>query len=208
MKYVTELNIPIIPKMAPEVVETVYDKMNDPENGCGPFRVFKQNVDKRMLKFIDDLGCEVMFAEGYQSGPRNGRVGVHKDGCFNRPDRVKLNFTYGDEHSYFDFYKVKDESKVKTVYLGMQRSTQYDFLDNSAKIHHYITEDDNLEHEFTYQNNHKWHLARIHEFHGSRNLGVVPRKTIALILRRKDDPEGKWISWDEAHEIFKDYITF
>ena len=48
MKYVTELNIPIIPKMAPEVKETVYDKI-DPD-GCGPFRVFKQNVDKKMLK--------------------------------------------------------------------------------------------------------------------------------------------------------------
>ena len=81
MKYVTELNIPIIPKMAPEVKETVYDK-SDPD-GCGPFRVFKQNVDKKMLKFLDDLGCEVMFAEGYQSGPRFGKVGVHKDGCFN-----------------------------------------------------------------------------------------------------------------------------
>lgn len=212
MQYVTELNIPFQPKMAPEVAKTQYDTEqyievssidNRSAGYSGVFPVIIPNIDKRIHELVKSLGYEIYFAEGYFSIPNQGSIYPHRDAIIGKPDRVKLNFTWGGDETYMDFYKVKDESRVEKKYSAQGRvSGQTPF-----KIYHYDTPIDNLELDYSYKNTGKWYLARIHEFHSSRNYSPVPRKTMSLILGQEDDSEyGKhWMGWEEAQDVFKDY---
>ena len=198
MCYVTELDIPFEPIMGPEVKETIFDKAIQGTSARleGPFPVYGANIDKRIRKLIENLGYEILYAEGYQSQAFSGSIDVHKDGEYIHKDRAKLNFTWGSPETWLDFYEVIDESKVNQVYMPMGRIEHPEL-----KIHHYETDSSNLDLKYTYKNNNMWYLARVHKFHGSRNEGSLPRKTMSIIIGK----DNKWIGWDEANEAFKDY---
>lgn len=117
-----------------------------------------------------------------------GKVPVHVDGP-ELDDHVKINKTWGPKEGVIRWWSPKE-------YFTHQ-------LDNSYNQTLVAREEDS---EFLYEvNTNHTSLINVGKFHSTYNPTNQGRWTLSFIPGKKNTNEN--VSWDEALEIYKDYIV-
>lgn len=76
-------------------------------------------------EWINSLGLNISnVLEAFYTKPNGGRVPLHSDTSYmpGANDVCKLNFTWGSPDSTTQWYKIRDESKLKKYYLNSENA--------------------------------------------------------------------------------------
>ena len=141
--------------------------------------------------WFNDLGIILALQEDFYTPP-NSKIPIHTDhGRYTH--HAKINITWGPEEGVIQWWK-SDKTYRKKM-LG--------YADASSEFHDnlWANEEDC---EFLYEvNTNKPSLVNIGMLHGTNNPTSRGRWTLSLVPQ---DQGGKFIHWNSALEIFKDYL--
>lgn len=162
------------------------------------------------LEWVGGFGLTVSnVLEGFYTPPNGGRVPLHSDTSTMPGDNdiCKLNFTWGSLDSTTQWFKIKDDSKIKKHYLDKADANQKFY--NAGIIPDiditYVLfanhEDAELVHEVVID---RPSLLNISQLHSTWNPSPTEHRwTLCFTLLENK----KLLSFDRALEIFKDYIV-
>lgn len=178
-----------------------------------PENVVHKNLDtsndNEMSNFLNDLGLCLVLSETFFTPPNGGKVPIHTDFTTTFTDFIKINKTWGPENGKIIWYKC---SKTYEYELSPKTITQGDIVveyDNSSKITAAYEENCEVIHS---ANTNRASIVNTGCLHGTINPSNEPRWTICYVPAYIDKIESRneWfdacIKWDDAIEIFKDYI--
>jgi len=165
----------------------------------------KDVIDPKFQNFVNNLNLKISnVIEGFYTPSMGGTIPLHTD-TFYRPyekDLCKLNFTWGPKTSVTRWYEVKDEKFLIEVFDDVNK----DILEN-------IKPDIEIKGNYTanYENCDlvyeavidKPSLLNVSQLHTTFNPGKEDRWTLSFTLL---DQNKKILTFDEALEIFKNYI--
>jgi hypothetical protein len=150
------------------------------------------HISQSFLDWLDSLGLFYSLG-GYFYVPQNGKVLPHVDGQ-ELLDFCKINFRTGGPGSVIRWYK--DVPKSKLIHAALFPGS-VNLKDNYCYVRSEdLTEISSMEHpEFCIHN-----AGKIHSF----DAGSSPQHIVSIIVGSKDT--HKKLTWDQAKEVFKDYI--
>lgn len=160
-------------------------------------------------EWIEDFGLSISnVLEGFYTPPNGGRVPLHSD-TSSMPgdnDTCKLNFTWGSMDSTTQWYKIKDDSKIKKHYLDEADANQKFYeagIEPDLDITYVLFadhDDADLVHEVVID---RPSLLNISQLHSTWNPSPTEHRwTLCFTLLENKTP----ITFQRALEIFKDYI--
>jgi hypothetical protein len=169
----------------------------------------QEKVYQPFKEWISSFGLSISnVLEGFYTPPNGGRVPLHADTSMmpGENDICKLNFTWGSLDSTTQWYRIKDISKIKKHYIN-------DDIANK-KFHDagivpdidisYVLFADWDDAELMYETViDRPSLLNISQLHSTFNPSPTEHRWTLCFTLLKDD---KALSFDEALEIFKDYI--
>lgn len=163
-----------------------------------PFEDFVNSFDLRISNVL----------EGFYTKPNGGRVPLHADTSTmpGTNDICKLNFTWGSKDSTTQWYKIKDESKIKKHYFG-EDGINKKFYDAGITPDFDISyvlfadwDDADLMHEAVID---RPSLLNISQLHSTWNPSPTEHRwTLCFTLLENNKP----LTFQRGLEIFKDYI--
>lgn len=169
----------------------------------GPLDMFKEE-GKRIKHFyindypfypveewFNDLGLILALKEVFYTPPHS-KIPIHTDhGAYTH--HAKINITWGPEEGVIQWWK--SEKTYRKKMLGYAGATS-EFHDNL-----WAKEEDC---DFLYEaNTNKPSLVNIGMLHGTNNPTDRGRWTLCFVPQ---DQRGKFIHWNDALEIFKNYL--
>jgi hypothetical protein len=169
----------------------------------------QEEIYKPFEDWIKSFGLTISnVLEGFYTAPNGGRVPLHADTPFlpGTNDICKLNFTWGSEDSTTQWYKIRDESKIKKHYFGGEGINKkfYDAgIVPDIDISYVLFADWNdadLMHEAVIN---RPSLLNISQLHSTWNPSLAEHRwsLCFTLLENKN-----LLSFNRATEIFKDYI--
>ena len=153
------------------------------------------NVDNKMfnrelIEIFDSLGLRITYSESFFRTTMNSKIyAVHKDAPGSN-DAAKINWVFGGEDSLMDWYRPIRNSTTDTNSIA----------ENGIEYAAFDLKDVELVHQ---QRVGCPSIIQSGIPHGV-TLGKRPRHCIAIFVKYKNSKE--YISFDEALEIFKDFI--
>jgi hypothetical protein len=161
-------------------------------------------------EWINSLGLKISnVLEAFYTKPNGGRVPLHSDTSYipGIHDICKLNFTWGPSDSTTQWYKIKDESKLKKYEFGKEGANKkfYDAgIIPDIDIEYVLfadLEDGELVYEAVID---RPSLLNISQLHTTWNPSLTEdRWTLCYTLLEN----GELLTVQRASEIFKNYIT-
>lgn len=189
----------------------VYPKPERFNFGCDQFTTLltEQEIYNPFQKWIDSHGLKISnVLEGFYTPPNGGRVPLHAD-TSTMPginDCCKLNFTWGPSDSTTQWYKIKNESKIKKHYLDQADANQKFYkagIVPDIEIEYVLFADWNdadLVYEVVVD---RPSLLNISQLHSTWNPSPDEHRwTLCFTLLENN----KTLNFDRALEIFKDCI--
>lgn len=159
-------------------------------------------------EWIESFGLKISnILEGFYTAPNGGRVPLHADTSSMPGDNdiCKLNFTWGGPDSTTQWYKIKDETKIKKHYLDEANANQKFYeagIEPDIDITYVLFanhEDADLVHEAVID---RPSLLNISQLHSTWNPSPSEHRwTLCFTLLENKKP----ISFQRALEIFKNY---
>lgn len=160
-------------------------------------------------EWIESFGLTISnVLEGFYTPPNGGRVPLHSDTAYMPGDNdiCKLNFTWGPLNSTTQWYKIKDESKIKKHYLDEADANQKFYnagIVPDIDISYVLFadhKDADLVHEVVID---RPSLLNISQLHSTWNPSPTEHRwTLCFTLLE----QGKPLTFERATEIFKEYI--
>lgn len=182
---------------------------NEPPKGYAAL-VNKDQIYPPFEEWIESLGLKISnVLEAFYTKPNGGRVPLHSDTSYipGTHDIAKLNFTWGPLDSTTQWYKIKDESKLKKYYFGEGGANKKFYeagIVPDIDIEYVLFadwEDAELVHEAVID---RPSLLNISQLHSTWNPSPTEdRWTLCFTLLEN----GKLLTVERALEIFKDYIV-
>lgn len=158
--------------------------------------------DKKMLSFLNKLGLDLLNIEVFYT-PSKKSLPIHID-TDEIDNHVKLNISYGPTEGATRWWKPlnlnleKEREKMDSGYKGENLKG----LENSHYKHKSIMLKEE-ECELIYDaNTNTPSLVNAGVFHSSYNPADEGRWTLSFVLGKNN----KYLYWDDAMEVFKDYI--
>ncbi len=159
-------------------------------------------------EWVKSLGLKISnVLEAFYTKPNGGRVPLHSDTSYmpGTNDICKLNFTWGSIDSTTQWYKIKDESKLKKYYLNGENANKK-FLDAGivpdVDISYVLFadhEDADLVYEAVID---KPSLLNISQLHSTWNPSPTEHRwTLCFTLLEN----GELLTVQRALEIFREY---
>lgn len=169
----------------------------------------QQKIYEPFKEFVNSFGLTISnVIEGFYTKPNGGRVPLHADTSTlpGTNDICKLNFTWGSPDSTTQWYKIKDESKLKKHYFGDEGINKkfYDAgIVPDIDISYVLFadwEDSDLVYEAVID---RPSLLNISQLHSTWNPSPTQHRwTLCFTLLENKN----LLSFQRATEIFKDYI--
>ena len=160
-------------------------------------------------EWVNSLGLKISnVLEAFYTKPNGGRVPLHSDTSYipGTHDICKLNFTWGPLDSTTQWYKIKDESKLKKYEFGKEGANKkfYDAgIIPDIDIEYVLfadLEDGELVYEAVID---RPSLLNISQLHTTWNPSLTEdRWTLCFTLLEN----GELLTVERALEIFKNYI--
>ena len=167
-------------------------------------------IDLTFKEWVESFGLTISnVLEGFYTPPNGGRVPLHSDTSYmpGEHDCCKLNFTWGSPDSTTQWYKIKDQSKIKRHYLDDADANQKFYeagIEPDLDIKYVLFadhEDADLVYEAVID---RPSLLNISQLHSTWNPSPTEdRWTLCFTLLKN----GKPLLFNEALTIFKDYIV-
>ena len=189
-----------------------YPKPERFNSGCDQFTTLlsKEEIYKPFQEWVESFGLKISnVLEGFYTAPNGGRVPLHADTSTmpGENDVCKLNFTWGSPDSTTQWYKIKDESKIKKHYLDQADANQK-FYDAGIVPEFDITyvlfadwDDADLVHEVVID---QPSLLNISQLHSTLNPSPTEHRwTLCFTLLENNTP----LTFKKAEDLFKDYIV-
>lgn len=169
----------------------------------------REQIYKPFQDWISSFGLTISnVLEGFYTPPNGGRVPLHADTSTmpGEHDICKLNFTWGSSDSTTQWYKIKDESKIKKHYLGddvANKKFQDAGIVPDIDISYVLFadwSDANLVYEAVID---RPSLLNISQLHSTWNPSPTEHRwTLCFTLLENNQP----LTFQRANEIFKEYI--
>lgn len=168
-----------------------------------------QKIYEPFKEWVESFGLTISnVLEAFYTKPNGGRVPLHADTGYmpGTHDICKLNFTWGPLDSTTQWYKIKDESKLKKHYFG-DEGINKKFHDAGIVPDFDISyvlfaewEDADLVHEAVID---RPSLLNISQLHSTWNPSPTEHRwTLCFTLLENNKP----LTFERANEIFKEYI--
>ena len=174
------------------------DPLNDysilNQTGTEPEIWFANNnqVSNEFRDWLDSLGLVMTYPPLIFYTPPGQQCGIHIDG-YEISDRACVNFIVGGEGSLMHWYKLK-----QIVAIPEQVETQ-------AGTPYTLYRPEQVEHVYSHAV--KWpSIVQTGEPHNITNHTQGPRWCISCDISKKENP-GSGLTWDEAVEVFKKWIS-
>lgn len=169
----------------------------------------RKEIYKPFEDWINSLGLTLSnVIEGFYTPPNGGRVPLHADTATmpGENDVCKLNFTWGPLDSTTQWFKIKDDSKLKKHFFG-DKGANEKFIEAGIEPDFDISyvlfaefEDAELVYEAVIN---KPSLLNISQLHSTWNPSPTEHRwTLCFTLLEN----GKPLTFRKALEIFKNYI--
>lgn len=178
------LNLPFEVEM-PELFKTFSTKRQHVDNEKFNY----QSVE--MINFLSKFGLKPLKTEAFYTAPQT-KLPIHVDGAIG----VKINKTWGPEGGVTRWYKPGKVFPLTGMQLGEEQTRIY-----GEEV--YIADEETSELLYEASTN-RISLINVAEYHGTYNPSLTEgRWTLCFQFQTDTNP---CITWDEALEIFKDYI--
>jgi len=185
------------------------ERFNHPADGY-TLLINRDQIYPPFEEWINSLGLTISnVLEAFYTKPNGGRVPLHSDTSYmpGTHDICKLNFTWGSLDSTTQWYKIKDESKIKKHYFGDGGANKKFYeagIVPDIDIEYVLfadLEDADLVYEAVID---RPSLLNISQLHSTWNPSPTEyRWTLCFTLLEN----GELLTVERAAEIFKDYIT-
>lgn len=171
-----------------------------------PDHVVHQNLDghydNNMENFLKQFGLELLLIECFYTPPNGGKVGIHTDFWWYETDFIKINQTWGPEDGEIVWWKCDKTYKVEldkdTHYIGDNKLT----FDDTSKF--LAAEEVDCKQIFS-ANTNRPSIVNTGILHSTINPSNQGRWTVCFIPVYKKSDES-YVKWNDALEIFKDYL--
>lgn len=160
--------------------------------------------DPQIDKWFESLGLICRHSEVFWT-PAGASLPVHADEV-TLDDHVKINLTFGPEEGKIRWWQsnktqvVTDIETAKTMLTDLDNNTADDFSDREHKNVLANREDCTLVYE---ANTNRPSLVNVGQLHDTYSPPTEGRWTLCFV---PGIPDKGVVYWDEALEIFKDYI--
>lgn len=162
-----------------------------------------QHYDENMDKFLKPYNLKVINTEVFHT-PGGQKLPIHIDD-WKEDDHVKINISWGPPEGTTRWWKPNnfDNNEYNGSHNSEQDVNKLDYSNFSDRHHKSIIKTEE-ECELIYEaNTDRPSLVNVGTFHSSYNPTKQGRWTLCFVLGYGLD---NLLSWDEAENIFKDYI--
>ncbi len=146
-----------------------------------------------LYNWMNNLGVELYMGETFYTPPYS-KIPIHTDHS-GYTNHVKINVTWGPQEGVTQWWKsdsIKSESTYK--HGGME-------IGENSLIPHLWAEEEDC--ELLYEaNTNRPSLVNVGILHGTNNPTSEGRWTLSFIPRKGE----RYVHWDDAIDIFKDYL--
>jgi hypothetical protein len=185
------------------------ERFNHPADGYAVL-IDRDNIYPPFEEWIKRLGLTISnILEAFYTAPNGGRVPLHSDTSYipGTHDICKLNFTWGSNDSTTQWYRIKDESKLKKYEFGKEGANKKFYeagIIPDIDIEYVLFadwEDAELVYEAVID---RPSLLNISQLHSTWNPSPTEHRwTLCFTLLEN----GELLTVQRALEIFKNYIT-
>lgn len=160
------------------------------------------HYDNNIERFLKQFGLELLLTECFYTPPNGGKVPIHTDFWWYETDFVKINQTWGPDDGEIIWWNCKKTYEIvldnNTYTIGNDTVTYAD----KAKV--LRAEETDCKQIFS-ANTNRPSLVNTGVLHSTINPSNQGRWTVCFIPVYKQSDES-YIKWDDAVNIFKDYI--
>jgi|TARA_A100000164_G_C21864227_1_gene751691 hypothetical protein len=164
--------------------------------------------DPYMEKLHEDLGLYIHHTEVFYTPPNGGELPIHTDEA-TYDDRAKINITWGPDVGTVRWWKsdkakpITDLDSAKEM-LGEEMTADEDFSERQHSNILAKKEDCTLVHE---ANTNTVSLINAGQLHSTWNPHPTEgRWTLCFVMASKSIRDGYYLTFEEACEVYKDYI--
>lgn len=170
--------------------ENYFYKLPIPNTGMGHFTLDSSEIIEEYLRWIDSKNLAIKLAEIFYCAPHS-EIPVHSDE-FKDIQCCKMNWVYCDADVPMDWYSLKENTKL-------------DYKDTNIGSYYLTCDSENyrLEQSEIIKNP---SLVQVTKLHGLKNNTEKDWWCVSIVLKNKKS-EAHRISWDEAIDIFAEYIN-
>jgi len=150
-----------------------------------------------LFKFLDQFNLMCDHLEYFYTPPKGGKVLIHTDnGRFD--NMTKINISWGSEDAVTRWWDCPN-------YRPLEFEGDSDTYGETDSYHNVYTADED-DSTFLYEaNTNRPSLLNVGLFHSTYNPSDIGRYTLCFILFHKDTEKN--VQWDEALEIFSNYLS-